>query len=116
MADETAYAGDMAEVHAEAYSDVARLAAPAVAEILAGEGVPSGLIVELGCGSGVPARPLVDRGYSVHGIDLSADMVRLAGERVPEAEIVRGSFLDAPLPACDAVLAIGQTLGYVVDP
>ena len=48
----------------------ARDAAPALLEILAGAGIRSGRVVDLGCGSGIWAERLVARGYEVLGITL----------------------------------------------
>jgi hypothetical protein len=40
-------------------------------------------------------------------------MIRLARRRVPGATFVRGSFLDARLPRCEAVTAIGEPINYL---
>lgn len=46
-------------------------------------------ILDLGCGTGVPiARHLLDAGHRVTGVDSSGEMVRRAGERVPDARLV----------------------------
>ncbi|MFI1443539.1 class I SAM-dependent DNA methyltransferase [Streptomyces fructofermentans] len=43
-------------------------------------------VLDLGCGTGVPtSRQLADAGLRVVGVDLSARMVELAGQYVPEA-------------------------------
>jgi SAM-dependent methyltransferase len=49
--------------------------------------LPAGRVVlDAGCGTGVPAaRFLVDRGFTVIGIDVSSRMVELAGASIPEA-------------------------------
>lgn len=39
-------------------------------------------ILELGCGSGIHASLLTQKGYEVHGVDLSPDMLKIAMERV----------------------------------
>jgi len=46
---------------------------------------PGGHILDAGCGSGVVARALVDKGFQVTGIDISKKMLELAKDRVPEA-------------------------------
>jgi len=52
--------------------------------------VPSGLVVDVGCGTGHTALELVRRGYGVRGIDISAEMVersrRLLAEHAPTAD------------------------------
>ena len=47
---------------------------------------PGGHVLDLGCGAGVPsARFLIDRGFSLTGIDISSRMLELARANVPEA-------------------------------
>lgn len=41
-------------------------------------------ILDLGCGSGIPARFLSNRGLRVVGVDVSGDMVRLARKQDPQ--------------------------------
>lgn len=52
-------------------------------ELLAINGVTKGDLLEYGSGTGAHARMIVQQGYSVHGIELSEDMIA-------EAEIVSG--------------------------
>ena len=49
--------------------------------------VPEGSsILDVGCGGGLPVDGfLIDRGYQVHGIDLSSRMIELALANVPQA-------------------------------
>ncbi len=48
---------------------------------------PPANVLDVGCGSGVPIdRYLVDHGYDVTGIDLSAKQIELARASVPEAQ------------------------------
>jgi SAM-dependent methyltransferase len=45
-----------------------------------------GKILDLGCGTGLPHdRYLVDAGFTVVGVDLSGEMVKVASRNVPEA-------------------------------
>jgi len=47
---------------------------------------PNGVVVDLGCGSGVPiSRYFASRGYRVTGYDFSPAMIDLARREVPEA-------------------------------
>ncbi|MGD9893053.1 MAG: methyltransferase domain-containing protein [Dehalococcoidia bacterium] len=47
---------------------------------------PKATVLDVGCGAGVPIdRYLVDKGYSVTGIDLSERQIALARQNVPEA-------------------------------
>jgi SAM-dependent methyltransferase len=72
-------------------------------------------VVDAGCGSGVWARELSERGYEVLGIDISAYMIRLARRQAPAAKFQVGSFLSAALPPCDAVTSIGECVNYAFD-
>jgi len=68
----------------------------------------SQLIVELGIGTGALAdRCLrVSTGANILGIDADAAILRAAAQRLPpNATFICSSFLKAPLPACDAVVA-----------
>lgn len=109
------YQTDLAYVHDQSYSDLARAAADYLMELLSERDPAKTSIVDLGCGSGVFAEPLAKAGYKVTGIDYSEDMVTLASERVPQAKFVQASFLDYKLPKCHAVTAIGEVLNYQFD-
>jgi ubiquinone/menaquinone biosynthesis C-methylase UbiE len=51
---------------------------------------PGGDVLDVGCGAGVPvARFLVDAGFRVTGIDVSASMLNLARVHVPEATFTK---------------------------
>jgi SAM-dependent methyltransferase len=70
---------------------------------------PSGTVVDLGCGSGVPFdRYLVDRGFHVMGYDFSEKHIREAEKNVPEAIYKNADFTDfeADLENVDAFLAL----------
>lgn len=73
-------------------------------------------MVELGCGDGTTAHLLTEAGHQVLGIDVSRAFIALARERAPPATFRVASFVDVELPAgCDAVLAVGEVLGYRLD-
>src|SRR6185503_15537640 len=111
-----AYGEDLAFVHDAGFSTFAARAGEAVLALFRRERVPKGLVVDVGCGSGVFARLLLDAGWDVLGIDLSPAMVRLARKRAPRARFRVGSFVDAQIPPCAAVTAMGECLGYLLDP
>ena len=48
----------------------------------------SGKILDAGCGSGYGVRYLVEKGYSVIGVDISVNMLEIAKKNVPEAEFI----------------------------
>jgi SAM-dependent methyltransferase len=74
--------------------------------------VRDGLVVELGCGSGVAAAMLADAGFDVFGVDVSEAMIEIARSRVPGAEFVQASLHGVSLPSCAAVVAMGEILCY----
>ena len=75
-----------------------------------------GLVVDLGCGSGILARVVIDAGYDALGVDISSDMVTLARDRAPTGDFRVGSLHDLAIPdGCIAVCAIGEALNYATD-
>jgi SAM-dependent methyltransferase len=110
-----AYNRDLAYVHDVGFGSFAERSAPGVLDILRRSGVSSGLVVDLGCGSGLWARRLVDAGYEVLGIDLSPDMIALARQRVPKGTFRNASFLDAEFPPCAAITSLGECFNYLFD-
>src|SRR5271157_1792499 len=110
-----AYDRDLAYIHDSGFTGFVRKAAPGLLRLLRQNRIFGGLVVDAGCGSGVWARELSERGYDVLGIDISAHMIRLARRQAPAAKFLVGSFLSAPLPVCDAVTAIGECVNYAFD-
>ena len=74
-----------------------------------------GLIVDLGCGSGITAERLVENNYLVLGIDYSSSMIRLARIRAPNARFLVGSVYNQEIPKCSGVLSIGEVFNYNFD-
>jgi SAM-dependent methyltransferase len=110
-----AYRADLAFVHHEGFSGFAERAGKETVRLLRRNGVRNGLVVDVGCGSGVFARRLLAEGYDVFGLDLSPSMIRLARKTAPGARFHVGSFASAALPRCDAVVAMGEVVGYLLD-
>ncbi|HUO28750.1 MAG TPA: class I SAM-dependent methyltransferase [Bryobacteraceae bacterium] len=111
-----AYARDLAYIHDKGYTSFVTRAAPGLLRLIQQHGVARGLVVDAGCGSGVWARILTDRGYAVLGIDISTAMLRLARLRAPAARFRAGSLFSLDLPTCDAVTSIGECVNYAFDP
>jgi len=107
------YFDDLAAVHDAGFGGLARSAAPEIVRLLRARGIRAGLVVDVGCGSGIAARHFVQRGYDVVGIDASRAMIRLARARAPHARFRVASIDRAALPPCDAVTAIGEVVTYV---
>ncbi len=110
-----AYGHDVAHVHDAGHGDFARDAAPGVLGLMRRAGIHEGLVVDLGCGSGIWAAALVDAGYDVIGVDQSAALLEIARERAPGARFVRASLFDVKLPPCSAVTVLGECFSYSVD-
>jgi SAM-dependent methyltransferase len=110
-----AYQSDLAYIHDKGFGGFARGSAPHLLTLFRQHGITEGLVVDLGCGSGIWARELTDAGFRVLGVDLSAAMIELARRRVPEAEFHVGSFLQFRLPTCRAVTALGEVFNYLFD-
>lgn len=77
---------------------------------------PGGRILDLCCGTGQMISPLVARGFSVTGLDGSADMLRYARENAPGTEFVqadaRAFRFAAPF---DGVLCTSASLNHMAD-
>ena len=102
------YARDLATIHDAGFGGFARDAAPGLLRRLRRAGIHDGLVVDLGCGSGIWARALTDAGYDVLGVDQSEAMLEIARRQAPEAQFVtgpaqgRGECSD-PIPAADVI-------------
>jgi SAM-dependent methyltransferase len=110
------YGEDLAYIHDVGHADFALGSAPGIKGILERSGIGEGLIVDLGCGTGLLARELVDAGYDFFGIDISRAMIEIARKRTPGAEFRVGSLFEVGIPRCEAVTAIGEVLNYLFDP
>jgi SAM-dependent methyltransferase len=107
------YGVDLARIHHEGHGGLARDAGPAIVGRLRNAGIMGGLVVDLGCGSGILARHLLTSGFDVLGVDPSAAMLQIARRVAPAARFVRRRAEDVALPACVAVVAIGEAITYV---
>lgn len=99
---------------AEVY-EASRPGYPADAVAWLTEGV-EGPVVDLGAGTGKLTRALVDQGYAVAAVDPSPQMLTVLGERVPEADALRGSGESLPLPDASAGLVVAAQAWHWVDP
>ena len=109
------YKKDLAYIHDIGFSDFALKSAPGIIEILQQNNVKAGLIVDLGCGSGLSAQEFIKAGYQVLGIDISESMIEIARKKVPEAEFKVESVFETKIPPCVAVTSIGECLNYLFD-
>ena len=74
----------------------------------------NGLVVEIGCGSGLLTAYLVDAGLNVVASDASDAMLNLCKSHVPgAAEIRRLTLPGDPIPSADAIVGVGHALNYL---
>ena len=106
------YEEDLAYIHDSGFGEMARAAPDSVLRFLKQRKIANGLIVDLGCGSGIFAELMTAAGYDVLGIDTSEAMLKIARKRAARAQFLRGSIVAADLPRCVAVTAIGETINY----
>ncbi len=104
--------GDLVYIHDDGFGDYALDAAPTILKILREHGILSGLVVDLGSGTGRWVKELVSAGYECRGVDQSPEMVRYAAQVVPEVLFSVESVFVSELPKCNAVTSMGECLNY----
>lgn len=109
------YKEDLAFIHDAGFRDFALKSAPGILEILVQNKINSGLVVDLGCGSGLWANELIKANYQVLGVDISESMIAIAQTRVPQSEFRVESLFKTDIPPCHAVTSIGECLSYLFD-
>jgi SAM-dependent methyltransferase len=109
------YKEDLAYIHDVGHSDYALKSAPGILKILAQNNIRDGLVVDLGCGSGLSALELTKAHYQILGVDISESLIAIARTRVPSAEFRVESLFKIDIPSCNAVISIGECLNYLFD-
>lgn len=110
------YKPDLALVHHRGFGFHADLCAPGLLELLRPVLDRGGTVLELGCGSGLLTKKLVDAGHRVIATDASPAMLEIARDFIRDAEDVRQLILpDDSLPEADAIVSIGHVLSYLDD-
>jgi SAM-dependent methyltransferase len=110
------YRRDLARIHHLGFGFHAEKTAPGILELLEPVGERAGLVVEIGCGSGLLTRLLLDAGYRVIATDASPAMLELARGVAGDAEEIRELVLpDDPIPPADAIVSVGHVLSYLPD-
>ena len=110
------YRDDLALVHHLGFGFHADRTAPGILELLGPVLERNGVVLELGCGSGLLTKYLVDAGHRVIATDASPAMLELARQTAPGAEDIRVLVMpDDPMPACDAVVSVGHPVSYLSD-
>jgi SAM-dependent methyltransferase len=115
-ADDPYYRRDLARIHHEGFAFHAENCAPGVLALLEPVRRRAGLVVEIGCGSGLLTRRLLEAGHRVIATDASPAMLELAREVLgDEADIRRLTLPGDPIPDADAVVGVGHALNYLPD-
>ena len=109
------YGHALSHIHDTGFAGVAEAAADMLISTLKASGLTHGRVTDLGCGSGILARKLLDQGYAVEGIDQSVAMLALAQSRAPEAVFRRETLFECEIPPSIAVCAIGECFNYLFD-
>ncbi|MBW4523120.1 MAG: class I SAM-dependent methyltransferase [Scytolyngbya sp. HA4215-MV1] len=109
------YNEDLAYIHDVGFCDYALQANSSILASLAQQGIQHGLVVELGCGSGLSTQAFAQAGYDVLGVDISAAMIAIAQARVPTAQFRVASLFQTEIPPCQVVVAIGECFNYLFD-
>jgi len=108
------YRRDLALIHHKGFGFHADACAPGILELLAPVRARDGLVLELGCGSGLLTRYLVDARHRVVATDASPAMLELAREELGDRVELRPlAFPDDPVPEADAIVGVGHALNYV---
>jgi len=110
-----AYREDLAYIHDAGFGGFARAAGPVLVDALRRSRIKNGLVIDLGCGSGILSEAVSEAGYDVVGIDISHAMIEQARRRVPRGQFRVESLLTGALPACVAVAAVGECINYLFD-
>lgn len=114
--DDPYFRPDLALVHHRGFGFHADLVAPGILAVLEPIRDRGGLVVELGCGSGLLTRHLTAAGHRLMATDASPAMLELAAATAPEVErFARLVLPDDPIPECDAVVAVGHPFSYLAD-
>ncbi len=92
-----AYQPDLAYIHDAGFGGLAGAAATMLVDALHRRGVDRGLVIDLGCGSGILSQAVSEAGYDALGIDISEAMVAIVRTRAPARSSVCSRSLE---PRC----------------
>jgi SAM-dependent methyltransferase len=111
------YRHDLAVVHHRGFAFHAADCAAGILGLLAPVRARRGVVLELGCGTGLLTRELIAAGHRVIATDASPQMLEIARDLLGEtAEDVRRLTLpDDRLPEADAIVAVGHPINYLPD-
>jgi SAM-dependent methyltransferase len=121
MTREPYYRTDLAWVHHVGYAHYVEHTCTGILKLLHDAAVPQGAcVLDVGCGSGLLARKLLDAGLAVQGVDASPAMIELArnhaaGARFDVVRLPTGrpAGADGALREANAVVSTGHVLNYL---
>ena len=93
-----------------------------IVEKLRANGIDSGYVVDLGCGTGKLTTLLADAGYDMVGVDNSAEMLEIAGERQEEEERNDILYLLQDMRELElfgnirAIVSVCDSMNYILKP
>jgi SAM-dependent methyltransferase len=109
------YGPDLALVHDRGFAGHAAGCAPGILRVLAPIRIRGGVVLELGCGTGLLTAELIAARHRVIATDASPAMLAIARERLGRAaeKIGRLTLPDDELPQADAIVAVGHPINYL---
>jgi SAM-dependent methyltransferase len=79
-------------------------------------GVSGRRLFDVACGTGKSFMPFIQRGYSVTGCDISAEMVALARAKAPSADVFVADVRTlGPVGSFDLITCLDDSLNYLID-
>jgi SAM-dependent methyltransferase len=73
-------------------------------------------IIEIGCGTGLLAKRLINAGYDYTGVDLYDEMLDIASIEAPSGKFIRGDMRHLAVDGhFDCALITGRSLGYIIS-
>jgi SAM-dependent methyltransferase len=115
LSEDSYYRRDLALVHHRGFGFHAQACAPGIVALLEPVRSRDGIVLELGCGSGLLTRELTAVGHRVIATDASPAMLELARSYAAAEDIRMLVLPDDPLPQADAVVSVGHVLNYLPD-
>lgn len=113
-ADGPYYRQALAQIHHEGFGFHADACAPGILSLLQPVLDRGGLVVEIGCGSGLLTRHLTDAGHRVIATDASPAMLDIARSYARQAIDYRIVALPGDdIPEADAIVSTGHALSYL---
>ena len=111
------YRHDLALVHHRGFAFHAAACAPGIIDLLAPVLANRGLVLEVGCGTGLLTKELIAARHRVIATDASPAMLEIARSVIGDhAEELRQLTLpDDTLPEVDAIVAVGHPISYLPD-